>query len=130
MIWTRPSPGSAAAGSRSARQCRSAAAASPSCTTRPETELSSSRQPRTGQPGPEHHEASRARCGRAATDRPAERALVRAAVYRGRCDIRIEDVAEPVPAAGELLLRVAATGICGTDGHEYARGPSQFAVPS
>jgi (R,R)-butanediol dehydrogenase/meso-butanediol dehydrogenase/diacetyl reductase len=55
---------------------------------------------------------------------------VRAAVYRGRCDIRIEDVAEPVPAAGELLLRVAATGICGTDGHEYVRGPSQFAVPS
>jgi (R,R)-butanediol dehydrogenase/meso-butanediol dehydrogenase/diacetyl reductase len=55
---------------------------------------------------------------------------VRAAVYRGRCDIRIENVAEPVPARGELLLRIAATGICGTDGHEYARGPSQFAVPS
>jgi (R,R)-butanediol dehydrogenase / meso-butanediol dehydrogenase / diacetyl reductase len=55
---------------------------------------------------------------------------VRAAVYRGPGDIRIEDVTEPVPAGDELLLQVAATGVCGTDGHEYAHGPFQFAVPS
>jgi (R,R)-butanediol dehydrogenase / meso-butanediol dehydrogenase / diacetyl reductase len=55
---------------------------------------------------------------------------VRAAVYRGRGDIRVEEVAEPTPADDELLLRVAVTGICGTDGHEYARGPVQFAVPA
>jgi (R,R)-butanediol dehydrogenase/meso-butanediol dehydrogenase/diacetyl reductase len=35
-----------------------------------------------------------------------------------------------MPAGDELLVRVAAAGICGTDGHEYAGGPVQFAVPS
>jgi (R,R)-butanediol dehydrogenase / meso-butanediol dehydrogenase / diacetyl reductase len=55
---------------------------------------------------------------------------VRAAVYHGRGDIRLEDVSDPAPAANELLLRVSAAGICGTDGHEYAAGPIQFAVPS
>jgi (R,R)-butanediol dehydrogenase / meso-butanediol dehydrogenase / diacetyl reductase len=55
---------------------------------------------------------------------------VRAAVYRGRGDIRVEEVAEPVPAGDELLIRVAAAGICGTDGHEYAHGPHQFVIPS
>jgi (R,R)-butanediol dehydrogenase / meso-butanediol dehydrogenase / diacetyl reductase len=55
---------------------------------------------------------------------------VRAAVYRGRGDIRIEEIAEPVPLGDELLIRVSAVGICGTDGHEYAHGPVQFAVPS
>jgi (R,R)-butanediol dehydrogenase/meso-butanediol dehydrogenase/diacetyl reductase len=55
---------------------------------------------------------------------------VRAAVYRGRGDIRIEEAAEPVPLSDELLIRVTAIGICGTDGHEYAHGPFQFAVPS
>jgi len=55
---------------------------------------------------------------------------VRAAVYYGRGDIRIEDVSEPSPADDELLLSVAAAGICGTDAHEYAAGPVQFALPS
>ena len=31
----------------------------------------------------------------------------------------LEQVAEPRPAAGELLLRVAATSVCGTDVHLY-----------
>jgi (R,R)-butanediol dehydrogenase/meso-butanediol dehydrogenase/diacetyl reductase len=55
---------------------------------------------------------------------------VRAAVYYGRGDLRIEDASEPVPAAGELLLHVTAVGICGTDAHEYSAGPIQYAVPS
>jgi (R,R)-butanediol dehydrogenase / meso-butanediol dehydrogenase / diacetyl reductase len=55
---------------------------------------------------------------------------MRAAVYRGPFDLRIEDVTEPEPAHDELLVRVAAAGICGTDGHEYAHGPIQFAVPA
>jgi (R,R)-butanediol dehydrogenase / meso-butanediol dehydrogenase / diacetyl reductase len=55
---------------------------------------------------------------------------VRAAVYRGPSDLRIEEVPEPQPADDELLVQVAAAGICGTDGHEYAYGPVQFAVPS
>src|SRR5262245_45419949 len=39
-------------------------------------------------------------------------------------DLRIEDVPEPsVPGPGEVLVRVATCGICGTDLHEYAVGP-------
>ncbi len=45
---------------------------------------------------------------------------MRAAVYHGPRDIRIEDVPRPRPVAGEVLVRVHANGICGTDASEYA----------
>ena len=45
---------------------------------------------------------------------------MRAAVYHGPRDIRIEHVPRPQPAPGELLVRVHANGICGTDASEYA----------
>jgi (R,R)-butanediol dehydrogenase/meso-butanediol dehydrogenase/diacetyl reductase len=45
---------------------------------------------------------------------------MRAAVYHGPRDIRIEDVPRPRPAPGEVLVRVHANGICGTDASEYA----------
>ncbi len=38
-----------------------------------------------------------------------------AAVYRGIDDVRVETVPVPEIAAGELLIRVATCGICGTD---------------
>src|SRR3954466_13252131 len=39
-------------------------------------------------------------------------------------DLRIEDVQEPsAPGPGEVLVRTAAWGICGTDLHEYVAGP-------
>ena len=66
----------------------------------------------------------------ASRGRIANDADVKAAVYRRRGEVRIEEVPEPAPAADELLLRVATAGICGTDGHEYAHGPFQFAVPA
>jgi (R,R)-butanediol dehydrogenase / meso-butanediol dehydrogenase / diacetyl reductase len=53
---------------------------------------------------------------------------VKAAVYHGAHDIRIEEVPEPVPAAGELLLEVHAAGICGTDVGEWVRGPVSYAT--
>jgi (R,R)-butanediol dehydrogenase / meso-butanediol dehydrogenase / diacetyl reductase len=53
---------------------------------------------------------------------------MRAAVFHGRHDIRIEDVPMPVPGPGELLLRVTAVGICGTDAHEFEAGPSMFPI--
>jgi L-iditol 2-dehydrogenase len=40
---------------------------------------------------------------------------MRAAVYRGVNDVRVEMVATPSIGVGEILLRVEACGICGTD---------------
>jgi L-iditol 2-dehydrogenase len=42
-------------------------------------------------------------------------ASMRAAVYRGVNDIRVETVPLPVIGPGELLVKVATCGICGTD---------------
>lgn len=42
-----------------------------------------------------------------------------AAVYHGPRDIRIEEVLEPEPGPGELLIEVARNGICGSDLHTY-----------
>ncbi len=53
---------------------------------------------------------------------------MRAAVFHGRGDIRIEDVARPVVAEGELLIQVRAVGICGTDAHEFSHGPAMFPI--
>jgi L-iditol 2-dehydrogenase len=51
------------------------------------------------------------------TLKPATTGLrtMRAAVYRGAGRVEIEQVPVPEIAAGELLVRVAACGICGTD---------------
>lgn len=48
---------------------------------------------------------------------------MRAALFYGRQDLRIEDVPEPTPRAGEVKLRVLYNGICGSDLHEYYEGP-------
>lgn len=40
---------------------------------------------------------------------------MRAAVYRGRNDVRVETVPVPEIGSGELLLRIDTCGICGTD---------------
>lgn len=50
---------------------------------------------------------------------------MRAAVYHGARDIRIEDVPRPRPAPGEVLVRVHANGICGTDASEFL-GPQMY----
>jgi (R,R)-butanediol dehydrogenase / meso-butanediol dehydrogenase / diacetyl reductase len=46
-------------------------------------------------------------------------ATMRAAVCYGARDIRIEEVPRPRPEPGEVLVRVHANGICGTDASEY-----------
>jgi (R,R)-butanediol dehydrogenase/meso-butanediol dehydrogenase/diacetyl reductase len=51
---------------------------------------------------------------------------MRAAVMHGRGDLRIEQVPRPQPGPGEVLLRISAVGICGTDAAEFARGPIIF----
>lgn len=40
---------------------------------------------------------------------------MRAAVYRGINDVRVETVPVPAIGAGEVLIRVEACGVCGTD---------------
>jgi L-iditol 2-dehydrogenase len=42
-------------------------------------------------------------------------ATMRAAVYRGVNDVRVETVPVPEIGRGEVLIRVAACGVCGTD---------------
>lgn len=48
---------------------------------------------------------------------------MRAVVYRGREDVVVEDVPEPECQAGEVKIKVAHNGICGSDLHEYYAGP-------
>ena len=47
---------------------------------------------------------------------------MRAAVWHGYKDVRIEEKEIPVPGPGQVLIRVDWAGICGTDRHEY-EGP-------
>lgn len=53
---------------------------------------------------------------------------MRAAVFYGREDIRVEEVPVPSAGPGELLIRVGAVGICGTDAHEFSHGPTMFPI--
>jgi (R,R)-butanediol dehydrogenase/meso-butanediol dehydrogenase/diacetyl reductase len=48
---------------------------------------------------------------------------MRAAVFHGRSDLRLEDVPEPTVGAGDVKLRVLYNGICGSDLHEVYDGP-------
>jgi (R,R)-butanediol dehydrogenase/meso-butanediol dehydrogenase/diacetyl reductase len=49
---------------------------------------------------------------------------VKALRFHAARDLRIEEVPEPTaPDAGEVVVRVATCGICGTDLHEYTTGP-------
>jgi L-iditol 2-dehydrogenase len=47
---------------------------------------------------------------------------MKAVVYRGANDLRVEEVPRPEPGAGELLVRVVASGICGTDVKKIQKG--------
>jgi (R,R)-butanediol dehydrogenase/meso-butanediol dehydrogenase/diacetyl reductase len=53
---------------------------------------------------------------------------MRAAVFYGNHDIRIEDVPTPIAGRDELLLEVLAVGVCGTDAAEYDTGPMMFPI--
>src|SRR5205085_649957 len=47
---------------------------------------------------------------------------MKAAVYHGPRDIRVERVPRPTPGPNELLVAVRACGICGSDLHTYRYG--------
>lgn len=43
--------------------------------------------------------------------------------YYGNRDIRLEELPKPSPAAGEVLLKVSAAGLCQTQINEFIEGP-------
>lgn len=47
---------------------------------------------------------------------------MKAAVFHGPGDVRFEEVAKPELRAGDVLIRVRACGICGSDLHTYRHG--------
>ncbi len=47
---------------------------------------------------------------------------MKAAVFHGPQDVRFEDIEQPTLDEGEVLLRVKACGICGSDLHTYRHG--------
>lgn len=54
---------------------------------------------------------------------------MKAAVFYGKHDLRIEQIEKPVPGAGEVLVRVMACGICGTDVHIFHGDEGAAATP-
>jgi L-iditol 2-dehydrogenase len=60
----------------------------------------------------------------ATTEREVEKipSRMKAAVYRGVNDVRLEEVPVPEIGAGEILVRVHTCGICGTDLKKIATG--------
>ncbi|MEY4898212.1 MAG: hypothetical protein RL294_23 [Actinomycetota bacterium] len=53
---------------------------------------------------------------------------MKAAVYHAAGDVRIEKRDVPTPVAGEALIKVLRSGMCGTDASEYKSGPKIFAT--
>jgi (R,R)-butanediol dehydrogenase/meso-butanediol dehydrogenase/diacetyl reductase len=51
---------------------------------------------------------------------------MKAALYHGPHDVRIEQLDTPTPEAGEVLLKVTRSGMCGTDASEWKAGPIIF----
>jgi (R,R)-butanediol dehydrogenase/meso-butanediol dehydrogenase/diacetyl reductase len=49
--------------------------------------------------------------------------FMRAAVFYGNQDLRLESVPEPEAGPGDIKLRVLYNGICGSDLHEFYDGP-------
>lgn len=47
---------------------------------------------------------------------------MRAAVFKGIEEVTVEDVPEPEAGPGDVVVEVAACGICGSDLHAYAHG--------
>ena len=46
----------------------------------------------------------------------------RAAVLYGKGDLRVEEIPVPEPGPREVLVEVAAVGVCGSDIHYFEHG--------
>lgn len=57
---------------------------------------------------------------------------MKAAVFHKKFDIRVEEVKKPIPNPDEVLIKVEACGVCGTDLHIYegAEGAAKTTPPT
>ena len=55
---------------------------------------------------------------------------MKAAVFYQAADLRVLDIPKPTPKTGEVLLKVKACGICGTDVHIYHGDEGAAATPA
>ncbi len=66
-----------------------------------------------------------------APGRPGELSSMRAAVLRGVGDVAVEERPVPEAGPGEVVVRVASVGVCGSDTHYYEHGRiGRFVVDS
>jgi (R,R)-butanediol dehydrogenase/meso-butanediol dehydrogenase/diacetyl reductase len=54
---------------------------------------------------------------------------MRAVRFHGREDVRLDDIATPEPGVGQIALRTAYCGLCGSDLHEVRSGPHAIPRP-
>ena len=54
---------------------------------------------------------------------------MKAGVFYSANDLRVEEILKPDPKAGEVLIRVKACGICGTDVHIFSGDKGCFPTP-
>ncbi len=55
---------------------------------------------------------------------------MKAAVFYGKHDLRVEEMVTPTPQKGEVLVEVKACGICGTDVHIFEGDEGAAATPA
>jgi len=55
---------------------------------------------------------------------------VKAAVYHGVRDVRVEEVEDPRPGPGEVVVRVLRCAVCGTDKRVYLHGQKNVVPPA
>lgn len=53
---------------------------------------------------------------------------MKALVYTAPNHVEVQDISEPVPGTGEVLVEVSASGVCGSDVHGF-QGRSRIRVP-
>jgi threonine dehydrogenase-like Zn-dependent dehydrogenase len=55
---------------------------------------------------------------------------MKAGVFYSANDLRVEEIAKPTPKSREVLIRVKACGICGTDVHIFSGDKGCFPTPA
>lgn len=55
---------------------------------------------------------------------------MKAGVFYGENDLRISEIAKPVPKDNEVLVKVMACGVCGTDAHIFCGDGGCFPTPA